>query len=194
MRTASHPPVSVGRHHLWSQFLWSVFDLHYWTVSQSLPAMAPPCCTVKLLHLHWASPYFHNKWDIPKHNIFMLYLKPPAHYHSSNLSSRKWIPHLQRVEMWKLIVKLQMDHWEPKCVEDCSAKIKPLISGEKGFIILVSLSQVQGFISDCSLIMYLQKKCIPMCVSAQLQVNQYNVLSCNGVYAYVVYLCVYVCV
>lgn len=87
-----------------------------------------------------------------------------------------------------------MDHWEPKCVEDCSAKIKPLISGEKGFIILVSLSQVQGFISDCSLIMYLQKKCIPMCVSAQLQVNQYSVLSCNGVYAYVVYLCVYVCV
>lgn len=72
--------------------------------------------------------------------------------------------------MWKLIVKLQMDHWEAKCVEDCSAKIKPLISGEKRFITLVSLSHFQGFISDC-LIKYLQKKCIPMHVSVQLQVN-----------------------
>lgn len=43
-----------------------------------------------------------------------------------------------------------MDYWEAKCVEDCSAKIKPLTSGEKRFITLVSLSQVQGFISDCS--------------------------------------------
>lgn len=90
-----------GGHPLKPQLLWSVLDLHYWTVSQCLPAKAPPCCSVKLLHLHWASPYLHNKWDIPKHNIFMLYLKPPAHYHSSNLSIRKWIPHLHRVEMWK---------------------------------------------------------------------------------------------
>lgn len=59
--------------------------------------------------------------------------------------------------MWKLIVKLQMDHWEAKSVEDFSAKIKPVISGEKRFIILVSLNQVQAFISDCSLIKYLQK-------------------------------------
>lgn len=158
MRTASHPPASVGRApSLKPQLLWSVLGLHYWTVSQCLPDKAPPCCSVKLLHLHWAFPYLHKKWDIPKHNIFMLYLKPPAHYHSSNLSSRKWIPHLHRVEMWKLIVKLQMDHWEAKSVEDFSAKIKPVISGEKRFIILVCLNQVQAFISDCSLIKYLQK-------------------------------------
>lgn len=143
MRTASNPPASAGRAPSTKpQLLWSVPDLHYWTASRSLPAKAPPCCSVKLLHPHRASPYLHNKWDIPKHNIFMIHLKPPAHYHSSNLSSRKWIPHLHRAEIWKLIVKLQMDHWEPKRVEDCSAKIKPLISGGKRFIVLGSLSQV----------------------------------------------------
>lgn len=35
-----------------------------------------------------------------------------------------------------------MDHWEPKSVENCSAKIKPHISGEKRFIILESFSQI----------------------------------------------------
>lgn len=107
-----------------------------------LPADTWPCCGINLFHLHRAYAYLHNKWDIPKHNIFMLYLKPPAHYHSSNLSSRKWIPHLHRAEIWKLIDKLQMDHWEPKCAETCSAKIKPHISGEKRFIISGSFSQV----------------------------------------------------
>lgn len=107
-----------------------------------LPANAPPSCGIRLAHLRVAYAYLHNKWDIPKHNIFMLYRKPPAHYHSSNLFSRKWIPHLHWVEIWKLIDKIQMDHWEPKCVENCSAEIKPHIFGEKRFIISGSFSQV----------------------------------------------------
>lgn len=194
--TAPHPPGSTGRApSLEPQLLWSVLDLHYWTVWQCLPAKAPPCCSVKLLHLHWASPYLHNRWDIPEHNIFMLYLKPPAHYHSSNLSIRKWIPHLRRVEMWKLIVKLQMDHWEPKCLEDCSAKIKSLISAEKRSIILVSLSQVQGSISDCSLIKYLQKKVYSNVCERITASHQDNVLSCSGVYAYIcIFVCICVCI
>lgn len=79
-------------------------------------------------------------------------------------------------------------------MENCSAKIKPLISTKKRFIILVSLSQVQGSINDCSLIKYLQKKCIPMCVSVQLQVNHNNVLSYIVGFMHIyAYFCVYVC-
>lgn len=183
-------------HSLWSHsFCGQCLICNYWTVSQCLPAKTPLCCSVKLLHLHWASPYLHNKWDIPKHNIFMLYLKTPAHYHSSNLSIRKWIPHLHGVEMWELIVKLQMDHWEPKCVEDCSAKIKPLISAEKRFIILVSLSQFRDLLVIASWSSICKKKVysnVCECATAlSTKIMAWARVEFIHIYAY---LCVYVCV
>lgn len=144
---ASYPPASVERSpSLKPQSLQSLTTCITEQPHKWLPASALPCCCIKLFHLHRENVHLHNKWDIPKYNIFMLYLKPPVHYHSSNLSSRKWMPLLHSTEIRKLIDKLQMDHWETKCVGNCSAKIKPPLSGEKRFIILGTFSQFRGLL------------------------------------------------